>query len=485
MSNFFNPGEWRGKLFSCGWVAAAQVVDVIEPATGEVLTSTGSATHEEVRRATQAAKAAQAKWVAMDYKDRAGIFRRAATLLEQHFEEITPWIVRETGAVPGKAQFELANTIGYMWEAAAMPTQPQGVVLPTRAGRLSLQRRIPHGVVGVITPFNFPMVLSMQAVAPALATGNAVVLKPDLRTPVTGGYIIARVLEEAGLPTDVLHVLPGDAVAGEALVTDPAVAMISFTGSTAAGRRVGELASKHLKKVTLELGGKNSLIVLDDADLDLAASNAAWGSYLHQGQICIATGRVLAHRSVAAEIVERLAEKANHLSVGNPATQQVALGPLIDRRQLEKVDTLVRESVAQGAKLKAGGTYEKLFYRPTVLAEVKPNMRVYNEEVFGPVATVITFDSEDEAISIVNSSEYGFVAGVISSSVARALHVGEQLKVGMLHINDQTVDDEAVNTFGGFGASGNGGRHGGVANWDEYTQWQWVTIKDRPTAYPF
>jgi benzaldehyde dehydrogenase (NAD) len=145
----------------------------------------------------------------------------------------------------------------------------------------------------------------------------------------------------------------------------------------------------------------------------------------------------------------------------------------------------VRESVAQGAKLKAGGTYEKLFYRPTVLAEVKPDMRVYNEEVFGPVATVITFDSEDEAISIVNSSQYGFVAGVISSSVARALQVGEQLKVGMLHINDQTVDDEAVNTFGGFGASGNGGRHGGVANWDEYTQWQWVTIKDRPTAYPF
>src|SRR5260370_2048759 len=297
MSNLFNRGEWRGKLYSGGWVAAAQVVDVIEPATGEVLTSTGSATHEEVRRATQAAKAAQAKWVAMDYKDRAGMFRGAAWLREQHLEEITPWIVRETGAVPGKAQFELANTIGYMWEAAAMPTQPQGVVLPTRAGRLSLQRRIPHGVVGVITPFNFPMVLSMQAVAPALATGNAVVLKPDLRTPVTGGYIIARVLEEAGLPTDVLHVLPGDAVAGEALVTDPAVAMISFTGSTAAGRRVGELASKHLKKVTLELGGKNSLIVLDDADLDLAASNASWGNYLHQGQTLIPTARLLPPRT--------------------------------------------------------------------------------------------------------------------------------------------------------------------------------------------
>ena len=485
MSNFFNASDWEGKLFSNGWVAASKVVDVIEPATGEILTSAGSAIPEEVRQAAQKASVAQVKWAAMDYKERAGIFRRAATLMEQHFEEITTWIVRETGAIPGKGQFELANALGYLWEAAAMPTQPRGLVLPTRAGRYSLQRRIPHGVVGVITPFNFPMVLSMQAVAPALATGNAVVLKPDPRTPVTGGYIIARVLEEAGLPTGVLHVLPGDAMTGEALVTDPAIAMISFTGSTAAGRRVGELASKHLKKVTLELGGKNSLIILDDADLDLAASNAAWGSYLHQGQICIATGRVLAHRRVASEIVERLAEKANHLPVGNPAKEPVALGPLIDRRQLEKVDTLVRESVAQGAKLKAGGTYEKLFYRPTVLAEVKPGMRVYSEEVFGPVASVITFDSEEEAISIVNSSEYGFAAGVLSSSVARALQVGERLKVGMLHINDQTVDDDTVNTFGGFGASGNGGRHGGAANWDEYTQWQWVTIKDQPTAYPF
>jgi benzaldehyde dehydrogenase (NAD) len=369
--------------------------------------------------------------------------------------------------------------------AAALPTQPQGLVLPSTPGRLSFARRVPHGVVGVISPFNFPLILSIRAVAPALATGNAVVLKPDPQTPLTGGFIIARAFEEAGLPTGVLNVLPGGADAGEALCTDPNVGMIAFTGSTGAGRRVGELAGKHLKKVSLELGGKNSLIILEDADLDRAASNAAWGAYLHQGQICMASGRILVHESVAAELTRKLVAKARNMPVGNPATEHVALGPIINERQLKRVHEIVQDSIKAGATLEVGGSYEKLFYKATVLSGVRPGMRAFDEEIFGPVANIVTFKTDEEAVELANRTEYGLSAAILSSSVSRAMAIGERLRTGLLHINDQTVNDEGTNPFGGRGASGNGSRIGGPADMDEFTQWQWVTVKDTAPVYPF
>jgi len=344
---------------------------------------------------------------------------------------------------------------------------------------------VPHGVVGVISPFNFPLILSTRAVAPALALGNAVVLKPDPQTPVTGGFILARIFEAAGLPAGLLHVLPGGAQTGEAIVADPDIAMISFTGSTAAGRKVGELASKHLKKVTLELGGKNSTIVLDDADLDVAASCVAWGAYLHQGQICMATGNVYAHRSIVRDLTERLVRKAKQLPVGDPTSGKVALGPLINAQQLERVDGIVKDAVTKGAVLRAGGEHENLFYKPTVLEEVRPGMRVLEEEVFGPVVAIVPFDSDDEAIAMNNASQYGLSAGVITTSLERAMSFTARLKTGIIHVNDQTVGDEPWVPFGGTGASGNGGRHGGVANWEEFTQWQWVTMQDKATPFPF
>jgi benzaldehyde dehydrogenase (NAD) len=485
MGALLDSSVWDGKLFSNGWVPAAQTIEDDEPATGEILTRVGLATPEEVREAAQVAKAAQPAWAATDFEARAAVFRKAASLMEQHAEEITPLLVRETGSIPPKVGVELHGATLSLWDAAAMLTQPQGVILPSANGITSLAKRVPHGVVGIISPFNFPLILSMRAVAPALATGNTVVLKPDPQTAIAGGFLIARIFEEAGLPEGCLHVLPGDAVAGEALVTDPDVAMVSFTGSTAVGRRVGELAGKHLKKVTLELGGKNPLIVLDDADLDLAASNVAWGCYLHQGQICMTTGRVIVHRDIARDLVDRLVEKANHLPVGNPATEQVALGPIISHRQVARIHSIVQDSVSSGAALKAGGTFKERFYQPTVLAEVKPGMRAFEEEIFGPVASVTTFGSDEEAVALANGTEYGLSAGVISRSVERAQKLGEQLHVGILHINDQTVADDMINPFGGVGASGNGGRHGGPANWEEFTHWQWVTIKNRPTPYPF
>ena len=230
-----------------------------------------------------------------------------------------------------------------------------------------MSRRIPAGVVGVIAPFNVPLILGIRSVAPALALGNAVVFKPDPRTAVCGGVVIARIFEEAGLPPGVLHMIPGGADAGEAIVADPHVRVISFTGSTAAGRKVGETAARHLKRAHLELGGNSALVILDDADLALAASAGAFGSFLHQGQICMTTGRHLVHERIADDYIEALAAKANALPVGDPALQQVALGPIIDAGQRDKIHALVTSSVASGARLVAGGTYDELFYRPTVL----------------------------------------------------------------------------------------------------------------------
>jgi len=477
---------WKGKIFSGRWqMAKGGSREVIEPATGKVLTEVGMADAEDVREAVKAAAAAQPEWAATPADQRAAVLRRAAQFLEAHGEQLRTWIVRETGSIPPKADFELHMAVGILIEAAAIATQPPGVMLPSGPKRMSFARRVPHGVVGVISPFNAPLILSTRAVAPALALGNAVVLKPDPQTPVTGGFILARLFEAAGLPAGLLHVLPGGAEAGEALVTDPDVRMVSFTGSTAAGRRVGELASKHLKKVTLELGGKNSTVVLDDADLDLAASNVAWGAYLHQGQICMATGTVLAHRSVARDLAERLVQKAKHLPVGDPNAGPCALGPLINERQVERVDGIVKDAVAKGAVLRAGGSADRLFYQPTVLEEVKPGMRIIEEEVFGPVVAVVPFDSDEEAIRMINSSEYGLSAGVFTKSIERAMAFTAKLKTGIIHINDQTVGDEPWVPFGGSGASGNGGRHGGPANWEEFTQWQWVTIQDKATPYPF
>jgi benzaldehyde dehydrogenase (NAD) len=348
----------------------------------------------------------------------------------------------------------------------------------------SLARRVPHGVVGVISPFNFPFLLSSRAVLPALATGNAVVLKPDPRTPVSGGVLVALLLEGAGLPAGVLHMLPGDAEAGEALVTDPDVAMISFTGSTAVGRRVGELAGRHLKKVALELGGKNALIVCDDADLDLAIAGGSWASWLHQGQICMSAGRHLVQEKIAEAYTRRMAEKAKLLPVGDPHRQQVALGPIITPQQLQRVDRIVQESVKLGAKLLAGGTFEGPFYAATVLADVTPEMPVFREEIFGPVVSITRFGTDAQAVALANDTEYGLSAGVHTRDIGRGTAIAEQLNVGLVHINDQTVNDDGTMPMGGRGASGNGSRHGGPANWDEFTQWQWTTVRSTAPVYP-
>jgi benzaldehyde dehydrogenase (NAD) len=325
----------------------------------------------------------------------------------------------------------------------------------------------------------------MRVVAPALALGNAVILKPDVHTPVSGGALIAELMADAGLPEGVLHVLPGGAETGEALVADPHVGMISFTGSTAVGRRVGAVAGEHLKRVSLELGGNNALVVLEDADVEIAASAGAWGSFLHQGQICLTTGRHLVHESILDAYIEALTRRAQALQVGDPTDPGVALGPIINQRQLEHVAAIVDDTIAAGATATTGATHDGLFYRPTVLRGVTPGMRAFAEEIFGPVAPVIGFASEAEALELANGTEFGLTGAIHTADVGRGLELARAMRTGMVHVNDTTVNDAPHVPFGGMGSSGNGGRHGSLVNLEELTQWQWRTARNRATEFPF
>ncbi|MGQ4361569.1 aldehyde dehydrogenase family protein [Streptomyces sp. SAS_272] len=474
-----DPTNWQPRTLS------GPRYTVTEPATGEQLGTVVLAAGADVAPAAEAARAAQTEWARAPHFVRAAVLRRAGDLFAAHAEELREWIVRESGSIAGKADFELHVAAQECYEAAALASRPAGQVLPSEAPRLSYTRRVPVGVVGVISPFNAPLILSIRSVAPALALGNAVVLKPDPRTAVCGGLSLAAVFAQAGLPEDLLHILPGGAETGEALVADPRVPVISFTGSTAAGRAVGEAAGRHLKRAHLELGGNSALIVLEDADLDAVISTAAWGSFFHQGQICMTTGRHLVHASLYEEYVERLAAKADALAVGDPHRAQVHLGPLIDDGQLAKVHGLVEASTAAGAKLAAGGTHQDRFYRPTVLAGVDDDTPAYAEEVFGPVAPVRPFTTPDEAAALAARGSYGLSLGIVTRDAARGLELAERVPTGIVHINDQTVNDEAVAPFGGVAASGTGARFGGEANLEAFTDVRWTTVRADVAPYPF
>ena len=477
---------WLGRFVE-GWEpgTGAPIQDV-EPATGRhIVTVTGS-TSEDVARAAAAAKAAQPAWAETSYQERARILRKAADIYEANRDEFGTWTMRETGASHSKMHHESNFAFGEILSASTLPWQPYGSLVPTVVkGRLSMIRRIPVGVVGAITPWNSPSVLGMRVVAPALALGNAVVLKPDPQTPVIGGAMFEAVFREAGLPEGLLQIVVGGADVGEALVTDENVNVVSFTGSTAAGRRVGELAGGRLKKVALELGGNNAFIVLDDADLAAATAAGAFSSFQFQGQVCFAAGRHIVHESVAGDYVDALRDKAKGLRMGDPYREDVQLGPIVNEKQVRRVADIVDRSVAGGARLVIGGGHQGLFYEPTVLVDVTQDLPAFTDEIFGPVAPVTTFRTDEEAIALANSSAYGLVGAVYSTSLSRGLSVANRIKAGMVHVNDGTLNDEATIPFGGTGMSGNGARYGGEANLDNFTEWQWVTVRDEPPTFPF
>ena len=482
---FFDPQTWDGRYFDGSWALAAQTSPVTSPSTGESIARVAATTPADLDAAVQSARAAQHAWAAVPAEQRAAVMRRAAAIIEEHADTLAHWLSDEAGSAQGKAHFESGLVANEFHLAAGTALMPYGQLLQSSRPRLSMARRRPVGVVGVISPFNFPAILSARSIAPALALGNAVILKPDPRTSVSGGLFFAAVLEEAGLPAGLFSVLPGGVEVGSALVDHPGVPVLSFTGSTEAGRVIGARAGQLLKRAHLELGGNNALVVLGDVDVSAAASAGAWGSFLHQGQICMTTGRHLVHESIYDEYVAALGAKAEALPAGDPRSG-APLGPIIDARQRDKIDAIVSESVASGARIVAGGGYDQLYYQATVLADVTAEHAAFQREIFGPVAPVTRFGSVDELVELVNASDYGLSLGILAKDAYRAFELAERLPSGILHINDQTVDDESQAPFGGVGASGTGARFGGhEANIEAFTETQWVTMQADVATYPF
>ena len=482
---FFATSDWQGRYYTGTWVDGAATAEIHSPSTGETLGSYGVASAEDVDKSVAAAVEAQREWAALPAEERSAILRRAGQIIDENSDVLAEWLINEAGSGQGKAAFESGLVSSEFYLASATAMMPYGSLLRSSRPRLSMARRRPVGVVGVISPFNFPGILSARSIAPALALGNAVIHKPDPRTAVSGGLFFAAVLAEAGVPAGVFHVLPGDAAVGAAIVDHPKVPVISFTGSTEAGRKIGARGGELLKRVHLELGGNNALVVLNDVDVDLAASAGAWGSFLHQGQICMTAGRHLVHADLYDDYVAALSAKAKALPAGDPATG-VPLGPIIDERQRDKVHAIVTDTVAAGARLDAGGTYDRLYYQATVLSDVQPEHAAFQKEIFGPVAPVTRFSSIDELVDLVNSSEYGLSLGILARDAYRAYELADRLPSGILHINDQTVDDEAQAPFGGVGLSGTGARFGGhEANIEAFTETQWVTMQADIARYPF
>jgi vanillin dehydrogenase len=475
------------RLFVGGtWRDAAGTFDDFNPATGEVWRQVADGGADAASDAVEAARAAQPEWAALPHGQRAKFLIQAMSAIDDLQDTLVEALVDEGGAWIGKAMFETGYVAGTAQAAAAAAHMVTGELLPSDLGKVSMVVREPVGVVSVITPWNFPLLLSMRAVAFALAVGNAVVLKPSEETPLSGGVLVAKIFEVAGLPPGVLNVVTCSrnrvAEVGDVLVGHPAVGAVSFTGSTVVGREIAALGGRHLKKVALELGGKDALIVLDDADLERAVGAATFGSFMHAGQICMATERILVDAAIADDFTERFVAKAAALGVGDPRSN--VIGPVINAKQADKIRRHIDDAVARGATVRTGGDNDGLFFQPTVLDAVAPDMTVWTEETFGPVAPVITVSGEEEAIKLANDSDYGLSAGIITADEERGLSVARRLETGMAHVNDTSVYDEPNAPFGGVKNSGLG-RHGGKAAIEAFTMTRWLTLERGGRLYPF
>ncbi len=473
------------------WVGAAngQTFPDYDPYTGQVFADVASAAKADAARAADAAAAAFPAWSQMPPGARRGFFLKAADILERRQKEVMQLLTEETGCTFGFAMFQTDFTPGLLREAAAQTYSVTGEILPADLpGAFFMALRQPVGVVAGIAPWNAPLILSLRAVALPMAYGNTTVLKPSSESPVSGGLIFAEIFEEAGLPKGVLNVVtngPGKSEeVGDVLIEHPKVRRISFTGSTEVGRQIAEKAGRHLKRVSLELGGSDPIIVLRDADIDYAVNAAAFGRFLHQGQICMSSKRIIVERPVVREFTEKFVAKARSLKVGDPRQMDTVIGPLINRSQLDKLAAQVDDSVRQGAKVLCGGKAQGPCYPPTVMSDVGYNMRVFREETFGPVAPVLTVSDAEEALRVANDTPWGLSAGIITRDFNKGLELAERLESGMVHINDSSVHDEPQVPFGGVKDSGFG-RHGGKAALDEFTELRWITVQRTPRQYPF
>ena len=445
------------------------------------------AARAHARAAVEAAERAFPSWSATPAAERRRLLERASELLMERQADIAALVTEETRGTLGWGMFNVQLAAGMLAYYAGQADALAEEEIPSHiAGKRAKAVRQPVGVVVGIAPWNAPVVLGTRAVAAPLAYGNTVVLKASEICPRTHAAIVDA-LKDAGVPPGAINLVTNDpkdaADVVDELIAHPAVRRINFTGSTRVGRIIAETAARHLKRVLLELGGNAPLIVLADADLDRAVAAANFGSFMHQGQICMSTQRIVIDRSVADEFAQKLGDRARSLKVGDPREPGTQIGPLVNEDALKRVTEHVEDAVSKGASVVAGGKAEGAFFEPTVLMGVTPEMRIYAEESFGPVVAIVTVDGVDEAVRVANDTEYGLSSAVFSGDVDAAMDVARRLETGMCHINDATVNDEPQMPFGGVKHSG-WGRFGGKAALEEFTELRWITIQDSPRQYP-
>jgi len=480
--------DWGGIYIDGEWRAAEHLdrLDDENPTTREPFAQIPIGTEAEVDEAFEAATAAQQEWANTGPDERAKVVHKVADLLEEHYDEIAELLAVEGGSAPSKVTIELGGAITFVQDAAQHAFRMDGRHNQSKIpGKENLIYRQPVGTVGVISPWNVPLKLSIRAVAPAIATGNTVVLKPSSETPITGGLLIAKLFDMAGLPDGVLNVVPGPGkTVGDRLSSHNDCDVLAFTGSTGAGRIVGKNTIEHFGLPALELGGNNPHVVLEDADVDRAVRAGTFGSFWNQGQVCISINRHLVHESIYDEYVEKLAERASNLKVGDPREEDTVVGPIINEEQRDQIVGFIEDTLDEGGELEAGGDHDGLFVEPTVISNVTNDMSAACNEHFGPVAPVIPFSTDEEAVELANDTEYGLAGSVHSVDQGRARDVGDRIEVGMMHINDQPVNAEPHTPFGGMKDSGVG-RYNGDWIIEEFTVDKWTSIQREDRQYLF
>ena len=469
------------------WASNGAFFERLSPVTGEVVSRAAAATTADASAAVASAAAAFPKWSAFAPSERRAGLLEAAAIVESRVDSFVTAMAEETGATAGWARFNVELAASMLRDAAAVTMQVGGEVIPSdKPGMTAIALRQPVGVVLGIAPWNAPVILGVRALATPLACGNTVILKASEICPRTH-RLIGESLCDAGLDGGVVNVIsnaPADAAKiVEALIAQPAVRRVSFTGSTRVGRTIAEIAARYLKPALLELGGKASLIVLDDADLDEAVRAAAFGAFMNQGQICMSTERIVVDEVVAAPFVDMLTRKAATLVAGDPFEGKRQLGALISYEAVGRIDGLIKDAVSKGARILTGGRANGILMDATVLDHVTPAMRIYAEESFGPPVAIIRVRGVEEAVRVANDTEYGLSSAVFGRDVKRAMDVALRIEAGICHVNGPTVHDEAQMPFGGMKASGYG-RFGGKAAIHEFTELRWITVSSLPGQYP-
>lgn len=480
--------DWTGPYVDGEWRPGGdrEELTVRNPATRSVVARIPAGDVADVDAAFEAATAAQPDWERRRPRERSRVVQNVYGAIEANHEELTELLAIESGSTRPKAAREFSSTSEMVQHVARFPFRAEGGHSRSEtAGKENIVTREAAGVVGVISPWNFPFQLSLRAVAPAVVLGNAVVLKPAEETPIAGGLLIAKLFEEAGLPDGVLNVVPGHGdEAGARVASHPDLSVVAFTGSTAVGKQVARSAVEVMAEPALELGGNNPHVVLADADVERAVDAGVFGTFMHQGQACISINRHLVHEAVYDDYVERFVERAEALPVGDPLDEDVVVGPLVNETQRDRVLRFVDESRTAGATLETGGTHRDLFVDPTVLSGVTNEMPVACNEHFGPVAPVIPCETDEEAVELANATEYGLAASVHSADLGRARDVADAVDAGMVHVNDQPLNNEPHVPFGGMKQSGMG-RYNDRWIIDELTEPKWVSVQHEPREYPF